>query len=68
MVAVRGAASSGSRAGERNTTTAPMAPMTTDTITAMTSEAFTRVAAARPPISAIAITRRAQPNRAGPEP
>ena len=61
MVAVRGAVSSGSRAGERSTTTTPTAPMTTDTTTATSSEASTRVAAARPPISAIAITSRAQP-------
>ena len=66
MVAVRGAVSSGSRAGERNRNTTPTAPMTRETTTAMTSEAFTRVAAARPPISAMAMTRSAQPNWPGP--
>ena len=42
-----------------------MPPTTTETITAMMSEACTRVAAARPPISAAAITSRAQPNWTG---
>ena len=62
MVAGWGAVSSGDRAGERNVTTTPMAPMTRETTTAMTSEACTRVAAARPPITAAATTTRAQPN------
>ena len=44
-----------------------MPPTTMDTITAMISEACTRVAAASPPISAAAITSRAQPNCTGPD-
>ena len=43
-----------------------MPPATTETITAMVSEVCTRVAAARPPISAAAITSSAQPSWAGP--
>ncbi len=42
-----------------------MAPATTETITAMVSEVCTRVAAARPPISAAAITSSAQPSWTG---
>ena len=60
------AISSGDRPGDRNRATTPMPPTTTETITAMMSEACTRVAAARPPISAAAITSRAQPNWTGP--
>ena len=57
---------SGGRAGDRNTARTAMPPATTDTITATVSEACTRVAAARPPISAAAITSSAQPSWAGP--
>ena len=60
------ALSSGGRAGDRNATRTAMPPATTETITAIVSEVCTRVAAARPPISAAAITSSAQPSWAGP--
>ncbi len=58
--------SPGPRAGDRNTARTAMPPTTTETITAMVSEVCTKVAAARPPISAAMITSSAQPSWAGP--